>query len=102
VIDVTVGGRQAKCLVDTGANSCFVSRLVCAAPPLLYTESRHSSATLADKSTTSILGKTTPLVVSCTAQGINVTSDPTVFQVLESLDGVDAVIGMNLLLQRLA
>jgi hypothetical protein len=53
---------------------------------------KHRSATLANSSSATIHGQTTPQVVK-----IQQFSAPVVFQVLDTLDGIDVVLGMNFL-----
>ena len=87
-----IAGNQARALIDTGANSCFVSDSFYAKALLSYCRSKHAAATLANNSSAMILGKTNPVTLnlqSCSA--------PAVFQVLAELDGVDVVVGLNFL-----
>jgi hypothetical protein len=92
VLDIAVVDRQARALVDSGANACFVSQGFCMKHRIPVHAPKHRSATLANSSSATIYGQTTPQVVK-----IQQFSAPVVFHVLETLDGIDVVLGMNFL-----
>jgi hypothetical protein len=48
VIDVTIAGQQARTLVDSGANACFVSAAFCSKSGICYHCSCHRFASLGD------------------------------------------------------
>jgi hypothetical protein len=92
IIDTTVADYPARALVDSGANACFVSLAFCKTHSVPVHTPKHRSATLANSSSATIHGQTTPQVVK-----IQEFSVPVVFQVLDTLDGIDVVLGMNFL-----
>jgi hypothetical protein len=92
VLDIAVVDRQARALVDSGANACFVSQGFCMKHRIPVHAPKHRSATLANSSSATIHGQTTPQVVK-----IQQFSALVVFQVLDTLDGIDVVLGMNFL-----
>jgi hypothetical protein len=91
VVDVRLNGSNcvARALIDTGANSCFASKLFCNKNGIDFQPTNQNKATLANSTSATILGKTAPQQLSM--PGLNAS---VVFQVLDSLDGVDLVLGL--------
>jgi hypothetical protein len=78
VLDIAVVDRQARALVDSGANACFVFHAYCTTHRIPVHAPKHKSATLANSSWATILGQTTPQVVK-----IQQFSAPAVFEVFD-------------------
>jgi hypothetical protein len=91
-LNIAVADRYAGALIDSGANACFVSQGFCMKHRIPVHSLKHGPATLANSSSATIQSQSTHHVVK-----IQQFSARVVFQVLDTLDGIVVVLGMNFL-----
>ena len=91
-LDLAVNGTHARALVDTGANTSFLSRDFASSADIDVRARQTRDVTLADGGTVPMDGVTAPVSLQC---GPLRTQWP--LQVLPALDGMDVVLGMDFL-----
>jgi hypothetical protein len=86
LIDVTISGARAICLIDSGATSSILSDAFRRRVNLASNSPVHKDASLANGSLIKILGSTSPLPTD-----VSLYEDTQRYHVLPNLDGMDAV-----------